>query len=344
MADLITTREQWLARRQKGIGGSDAAVVLLGRVYGRSAADLARAKRGEIVEDDSPGEDLRRGNALEDDAVAEFELATGREVWAPADDDERWNGFWFDHPAVPYAYANLDGLLVPEDGGRPALLDLVKLRRAEPVEVKCPRSANWYEIRDSGLPAHYQIQAQHQMWVTGAPRVHFWIFNSDAWRGLYIVLERDEAIIAALAAAVAAFWRAVESGVDPAPPPEVAIVRVAGERSALDVSTSDDWRALFALYREVNERAEASGGERDRLRDLIGDLVTGLGVDTVRCGEAKALRVVRKGAERLDKKRLAAAHPEIDLRAFSSTGAPSESLTIEFNRRARGARGKGVTK
>lgn len=331
MAELITTREQWLARRQQGIGGSDAPAILLGRVYGRTAADLAREKRGEVVEDDAPGDDLRRGNALEDDAVVEFELATGRALRAPSNDIERWTDFWFAHPTVPYAYANLDVFLLGTDP-------------LEPVEIKCPRSANWYEIRENGLPQHYQIQAQHQMWVTGAPRVHFWIFNADAWKGLYIVLERDETIIAALAAAAAAFWRAVETGVDPVVPVEIAIERVAAERAALDVSTSEEWRALFALYEDAAERAKATEEERSRVSGLIGGLLTTFGVDLVRCGDAKALRVVRKGSERLDKKRLAAAHPEINLRAFSSTGAPSESLTIEFNSRARGARGKGKNK
>lgn len=329
MADRITSREQWLARRRRGVGGSDAPLVLLGRLYDRTVVDLAREKRGEIAEDDEPSVDMRRGSALEDDAVAEFERLTGLTVATPQTDEERWNEFWFDHPTVPYAYANLDGLLA---------LPLVA-----PVEVKVPRSGNWYKIREEGLPDYWQIQAQHQMWVTGALRVHFWIFNADSWAGLHIVVERDDRIIEALAGAVSAFWLAVTMGVAPvAPLAPLAIAPLAAERAVLDVSASDDWRALLALYREVDARADAATAERDRVRDLVGDLLRALGVDVVRCGDMKAQRIVRKGSERLDRKALVAANPALDLRPFLSTSASSESLSIESTNRARGARGKGA--
>lgn len=336
MADRITNRAQWLARRHRGIGGSDAPVVLLGRVYSTTIEDLLRDKRGAAPEDDEPNDDMRRGAALEDDALAEFVRVTGREVLAPTSDEERWNDFWFDHPTVPCAYANLDGLLPPPG---PSLLPF------EPLEVKNHKSAVWHRIREEGLPVYYQIQGQHQMWVTAAPRVHFWLFNADLWKGLHVVLQRDPIVIAKLAEAEAAFWRAVQEG-RPAPPAalapeEVAIVPVeAGP--PLDVSSSDDWRALFALYRAAADAADAADAERDRIRALIGELVSTLGVTAVRCNDAKAVRTFRRGSERFDKKKLAAAHPGIDLRAFTTTGAPSESLTIEFaDSRPQRGRGKG---
>lgn len=330
----ITTRAQWLARRQHGIGGSDAPVILLGRVYSTTIEDLLRDKQWPPA-DDEPNDDMRRGSALEDDAIAEFVRVTGREVLAPATDEERWNDYWFQHPSVPYAYANLDGLLARTDP-------------LEPLEVKNHKTSIWHRIREEGLPVHQQLQAQHQMWVTGARQVHFWLFNADLWKGLHVVLMRDPIVIARLADAEAVFWRAVQEG-RPAPaatlsPEEVAIVPVeAGP--PLDVSSSDDWRTLFSMYRAALERAEVADAERDRLKALIGDLVSALGVSGVRCDDARAVRTFRRGAERFDKKKLVAAHPGIDLKAYLTTGAPSESLSIEFaNNRPQRGRGKGATR
>jgi hypothetical protein len=181
------------------------------------------------------------------------------------------------------------------------------------------------------------------MWVTGAKVVHFWIFNADAWRGLHIALPRDERLIERIEEAEELFWRHVELDVPlPARAPTEALVPVG--RTALDVSSNEDWRSLFEVLREANERVEAAKVEQDKLKALVSDLLADLGVDGVRCDGARANIVRKAGSERLDRKALVAAHPNVDLRAFLSVGAPSEYVTIETKSRARGARSKGASR
>jgi putative phage-type endonuclease len=329
MGDLITSREGWLARRRTGIGGSDAPIILLGRVYNRTDEWLRMEKLGQVVDSDEADEDRRRGIALEDDALTEFAFVTGLrppELRAPQTDHERWNDFFILSPERPWTFANLDGWV-----------------RAEPMEIKCARSSKWYKVLERGLPDEWQIQGQHQMWVTGTSRVHFWIFNADSWKGLYIVLERDESVIAALAAAEADFWDAVLQD-RPLPPRQTSVALAPVGRTALDVSETAEWRDLFALYHAADERADAAAAERDALKQVYLGLLQDLGVDHVRCGEARANIVRKAGAERLDKRRLAATHPEINLRRFTTTGDPTEYVTIETTARARGARSKGASR
>ena len=327
---MITTREQWLARRRAGIGGSDAPVIVLGRVFGTTAEDLRLEKAGLVVPPDiGQSEDVRRGAALEDDALAEFMALTGVPVRFPASDMDRWNEFWFEHPQYPWAFANLDAYTIDD--------------RGDPVEVKCSRASKWARIREEGLPDYWIIQGMHQLWVANAQRVHFWVFNADAWRGLHIVLERDEALIAQIVAAELAFRAHLAAGTSiPAPAaPGEALARIGGMTTALDVSASGDWCALFDLYRAADERARAADEERARILGLISDLVEELGVDGVHCGEARAKIVRRSGSEKLDRARLAAAHPELNLRPYLQVTAGSESLQVRFSNRPRGGQGKG---
>ena len=75
---LPSTREEWLSKRLKGIGGSDAGSILGFNPY-KSAYTLWCEKTGRI-HNDIDNESMRLGRDLEDYVAQRFTEATGKKV------------------------------------------------------------------------------------------------------------------------------------------------------------------------------------------------------------------------------------------------------------------------
>ena len=94
------TREEWLAERNKGIGGSDIATIL-GLSKWKSPLQLFLEKTGKVVAEDlSDKEVIYWGNVLEDVVAKEFERRTGKKV--------RKRNVMFCDDKYPYMRANVD--------------------------------------------------------------------------------------------------------------------------------------------------------------------------------------------------------------------------------------------
>ncbi|MCG5539381.1 YqaJ viral recombinase family protein [Halorhodospira sp. 9622] len=237
-------RQAWLAIRQGGIGGSDAAAAVGLHPY-RSPLELWLDKTGRQGETGSESADPKSpawwGQLLEPTVADAYAQVTGRKV-------RRVNAI-LQHPEHSWMIANLDREVV----GDPQV-QILEVKTTGPWEAK-----RW---RD-GVPEHVQLQVQHQLAVTGMQAADVAVLIGGQNLEIYRI-DRDEAVIDRLIALEQAFWRLVE--IDTPPPPD-------GSDSA--------GQALKALYPEsqsgqtldLQEDAELgrSFAELQRLRETIAE-------------------------------------------------------------------------
>ena len=139
---LPSTREEWLSKRLKGIGGSDAGSILGLNPY-KSAYTLWCEKTGRI-HNDTDNEAMRLGRDLEDYVAQRFTEATGNKV--------RKSGYSYQSKEHPFMLANVDRLIVGEDAG---------------LECKTTNMMTKTRYDKGDIPASYYAQCMHYMTVTG---------------------------------------------------------------------------------------------------------------------------------------------------------------------------------
>src|SRR5690606_3541619 len=98
-------RDEWLHARAKGIGGSDASVIL-GLNKWKTPFELWLEKTGQVIPESSQSEAAYWGTVMEDIVAKEFETRTGKKV--------RRRNATFQHPKYPFLIANVDRLVVGE--------------------------------------------------------------------------------------------------------------------------------------------------------------------------------------------------------------------------------------
>jgi putative phage-type endonuclease len=290
------TREDWLAWRQNGIGGSDiAAVCGLSPWATPMTVWLDKTGRGVPVEETEP---MRWGNILEPIVADEFEEATGLYVHhrqTLAVDDE-----------FPWRRATLDGLAADHLEGPRTSTGLY----LGVVQIKTTRSGTW-----DALPDNYVLQVQWEMGITRQERAFVpCLHHGNAFR-VYEV-DFDPGTFEAMASMADRFWRDhVEADVPPAPdgnPATTAALRAAFPESDQDGAIDLD-DALAAALRELpaaKNAVKAAEQERDaienRLRLALGEASVALAD-----GIPVATWKTQRGKGRVDLKALEADHPEL---------------------------------
>ena len=183
------SREEWLMRRRKTIGGADAAGIV-GLSRWASPFSVWADKTGRAAEKEDT-EAMRQGRDLEDYVARRWMEDTGKRVYRlPA---------MLYHPQYPFAHADVDRMVTGENAG---------------LECKTTFSLDLKQFNGVEFPVQYYAQCVHYLAVTGADR---WYLAVLAYgRGFFtFVLERDQAEIDALMAAEADFWKLVEQDTPP---------------------------------------------------------------------------------------------------------------------------------
>lgn len=178
---LDMSRQEWLAERTKGIGGSDAATVL-GLNKWKTPFELYLEKTGQSFVDESQAEAAYFGNILEDVVANEFEVRTGKKV--------RKNNFMLQHYKHDFIRANIDRKVVGED----ALLEC--------------KTASAYLAKDwegDEIPDSYLVQVQHYLGVTGYKKAYIAVLIGGQ-RFVWKEVERDEELIKMIFEAEVNFW------------------------------------------------------------------------------------------------------------------------------------------
>lgn len=169
---------EWHAARTKGIGGSDAACIL--NIGFNSAHKLWLIKKGYLspdrLEDNERLAEILEWGHLQEPALAE--KFTRR--------NPRWKviegGSWRKADA-PWMLANPDGILLDEETGEVAIL-----------EMKTSESGTGYE--EGRIPSKYVVQIRHYMWVFGVSYGYLVVKvgNSD-YREYYVPADVTKDII-----------------------------------------------------------------------------------------------------------------------------------------------------
>lgn len=241
-------REEWLAERRKGIGGSDIATLLGINPY-QSEYELWLDKTGRPIDEQQTGA-MQRGVWLEPHLASHFAQRTSLAV--------RRCGL-VKHRVDPRLRATPDRLT--DDGGC--------------VEIKSMGTysnvrAEW---RHGGIAKSAYAQAQYQLLVTG--RSHAWLvaYEIDHEPVIRGPVERDEPLIQRMVDRAASWW--VEH-VERDEPPAVDLATITDEEIALrwptaaaGTSVQAEWpahvRTLLAERAELKATAKAA---TDRAKEI----------------------------------------------------------------------------
>ncbi len=304
---LIKTEDlshaEWLAWRNQGLGGSDAAAAC-GLSRWKSPVELWMEKTGQLDPKEA-GEAAYWGKLLEPVVRQEFSKRTGLAV-----QEEK---AIFQHPKYPFMLANLDGIVEDPIHGK----GIFEAKTANAFSAQA-----W----ENGLPDEYALQLQHYLAVTGVDFAYVAVLiggNYFKWQ----FIPRDEGLIKVLVKLEAHFWNLVKTNT---PPP------IDGSKASKELlsrlypegkknSSFDLPEEALSLIQEF-EQAKADEYEAisikdtaaNKLKELIGE--NEIGVIQDRTVTWKTVK-----SERLNSKLFKAEHPEL-YREFSE-----ESVSRRFN-------------
>lgn len=147
------TRQEWLEERKKGIGGSDAAVVL-GKSKWKTNVELWEEKTGRRNAPDISNKPcVRYGIEAEEHIRQMFSLNY------PEYEVKHKENTIIKHPKYPFLFASLDGILVNKETGEMGILEV------KTTEIlRSMQNENW---KDENIPDAYYCQVLHYLNVTG---------------------------------------------------------------------------------------------------------------------------------------------------------------------------------
>ena len=186
------SREEWLALRKTGIGGSDAGAICGLNPYTSAMEVFEDKTRGKA--DDVDSEAMRQGRDLEDYVARRFMEETGLKV--------RRSNMMYRSRKNPFMIANVDRLVAGREAG---------------LECKTASAYNADKWKDGQVPPHYLVQCLHYMAVTGKREWYLAVvilgngfqYRKIAW---------DDGLIGNLVAVERAFWENhVKPGTMPGP-------------------------------------------------------------------------------------------------------------------------------
>ncbi|VWD42573.1 putative phage-related protein [Burkholderia contaminans] len=289
------SRDDWLAVRRTGIGGSDAAAAVGLNPY-MSALELWLEKTGRADGLPRPSPDDTTsptywGTLLEPIVAASYTKQTGNRV-------RRINAV-LRHPTIHWMLANLDREVV----GVPD------------VQILECKTAGEFGSRlwRQGVPEYVQVQVMHQLAVTGKQAAHVAVLLCGQALEVHRI-ERDDALIARLVELEAAFWRYVET--DTPPPADGSesadrALRCLYPGAGGTVDFTDDRRMSSAFADLVAVRAdiEARQDIEAQLKQQIQQAMAEADRAQFETGSVSYKR--SKDGSGVDLKRLLADHPEL---------------------------------
>jgi len=231
-------REEWLAERKTGIGGSDAAAVLGVSPY-KSALDLWREKISDTPEPDLETPPILRGRYLEPVAADLYARQTERQIRRQP---------MRRHPEHAFMIGNVDR----------QILATGSVETTGALEIKCPGLRVFAGVKARGLPEHMTVQLMHYLAVLGYSWGSFALFNAENWSLIHFDLEADPQLIATLIEREHEFWtKYVVPRVEPPQeaPPVVDIPVIEGE---VTVFESEEWIKAATAFREARELKDAA--------------------------------------------------------------------------------------
>jgi putative phage-type endonuclease len=286
-------REEWLAARRRGIGGSDIAAILGMDPY-RSPLEVFLDKLGErpdVPRSVELSEAAAWGHRLEPVVAAAFAERTGlRPVPAPG---------MLAHVERPWMLATVDRLFAEDVEGEPAGVLEVKTRSAYQLD-------EWAD----GVPDAPALQTHWYLTVTGYARAYVAALIGGQ-RLIVHRIERDDGLAAHLVEAAGDFWRRVQHR---EPPPVDGSPATAELLAHLYDVTPDAVTVADPDVLPLVEERRALKARAQQLADELADVETRL---KAAAGAAEVVKVrgevafTWKANGAFATRRFAEAHPEL---------------------------------
>lgn len=299
-------RDDWLAVRRTGIGGSDAAAAVGFNPY-RSPLELwlDKTRRAEGLPRPDPDDTTSPtywGTLLEPIVAAVYTKQTGNRV-------RRINAV-LRHPRVPFMLANIDR-------------EVIGARDVQILECKTAGAHGTRLWRD-GVPEYVELQVQHQLAVTGKTAAHVAVLLCGQALEVFRV-ERDDALIARLIELEEHFWRYVETDTPPPADGSESADRALrhlypGNGGTVDFTDDRRLSSVFADLVAVRAEIEARQAIEAQLKQTIQHA---MGEATHAVFETGSVSFKRsRDSSTIDLKRLLADHPEFEMQyAIAKSGA-----------------------
>jgi putative phage-type endonuclease len=257
----------WLAWRQRGIGGSDVAAICGISPY-KSAIQVYLEKLG-LAEDQEENQAMRWGKLLEPVIADEFSRQTGLPV-VPV------NAI-LQHPEYDWALANVDRLIVA-DGLSAGPEGLMVPGDTGILEVKNTSAYLAKAWEEGEVPQYYITQLQWYLWVLGLQ----WGYFAPLIGGNKLLTDKrmdiDLELVEPMLKICGDFWQMVQLRTPPAPDGGAASTEAlkmlyphakAGSIVALADVSEDDIRELERLKEELKEFERAKQYEIDAIANRI---------------------------------------------------------------------------
>ncbi|RQP34192.1 YqaJ viral recombinase family nuclease [Burkholderia ubonensis] len=288
-------RDDWLAVRRTGIGGSDAAAAVGLNPY-ISALELWLDKTGRA--DGLPRPDPADttsptywGTLLEPIVAAVYTQQTGNKV--------RKVNAVLRHPTIPWMLANIDREIV----GVPDV-QILECKTAGEFGARL-----WRE----GVPEYVQIQVQHQLAVTGKVSAHVAVLLCGQALEVHRI-DRDDALIGRLIELEARFWQFVQTDTPPPADGSESADRALrhlypGNSETIDFSDDHRLSAVFAdlvaVRAEIETRQQLEAQFKQAIQQAMGDAIRAV----FQTGSVSFKR--SKDSSSVDLDRLLADHPAL---------------------------------
>lgn len=284
------TREEWLQLRRRGIGSSDASVIMGKNPY-RSILQLWEEKTGKLPVTDEGNEYTYWGNVMEPIIRKEFMNRTGLKV--------RQKHAMIFHKNYPYLFADVDGIVTDERG------------------EKCifeAKTASQYKAEqwEDGVPEEYILQVQHYLEVCGMDKAYIAALiggNKFVFHTIY----RDEELIRNLVSREKEFWEGcVLTGTEPVMDDSDATRDYLNQKYSDPIEGSiqlrENMKSVLAEYQDVDckvkELEKQKIGLANQIKAAMGEYETGELDGTV-------VSWKKISRESLDSKRLRKEQPEV---------------------------------
>ncbi|MBU9283790.1 MULTISPECIES: YqaJ viral recombinase family protein [Burkholderia] len=300
------SRDDWLAVRRTGIGGSDAAAAVGLNPY-MSALELWLDKTGRAdglprPDPDDTTSPTYWGTLLEPIVAASYTKQTGNRV-------RRVNAV-LRHPSIPFMLANIDREIV----GVPDV-QILECKTAGEFGARLWRN---------GVPEYVQIQVQHQLAVTGKAAAHVAVLLCGQALEVHRI-DRDDALIGRLIELEARFWRYVETDTQPPADGSDSADRALrhlypGNGGIVDFTNDPRLSAVFAdlvaVRAEIETRQQLEAQFKQTIQQAMGDANRAV----FQTGAVSFKR--SKDSSGVDLARLLADHPEFETQyAISKPGS-----------------------
>ena len=252
-----SNQEHWLELRKQDVTSTESAC-LFGESPYMTHFDLWHRKRSGVVPEFKMNERVLWGNRLESAIAYGIAEEQGWEVKTMKE--------YFRHPDLRMGSS----------------FDFVITNLGEPVHLEIKNvdylafRDGWLEHEDGSIeaPTHIELQVQHQMAVSGFKRAFIGAFIGGN-RGVVIERHRDEEVIAAIKAKVAAFWKTVDVGLEPDPvmPGDAEVLirlnQYAKPGKVLSADGDEPLRVLLEQYKAAAAAEKNAKEDKDVAKALI---------------------------------------------------------------------------